>query len=133
MSVDERDENYGVASRHGAMSLRVFGSVARGDVRSDSDIDLLVALAEGRSLLDLIGIEQDLEDPGAQRRPALEPVDPVDHREPGVLDDLLGDRTAGHVGQRHPHQRRAELVDERRERRLVTGAQRLDQRRVLGP
>ena len=67
MSVDEllsahRDEIYGVASQHGATSLRLFGSAARGESRSDSDIDLLVTLAEGRSLLDLIGIEQDLED-----------------------------------------------------------------------
>ena len=58
---------------------------------------------------------------------------PLITAEPGVLDDLLGDRAAGHVGQRQPHQRRAELVDERRERRLVAGAQRLDQLGVLGP
>ena len=58
MSVDERDEIYGVASRHGTM--RLFGSAARGDTRSDSDIDLLVI--EGRSLLDLIGTKQDRED-----------------------------------------------------------------------
>lgn len=51
-----------VASRHGARSVRVFGSTARGDARDDSDVDLLVELEPGRSLLDLIAIKQDLED-----------------------------------------------------------------------
>lgn len=39
-----------------------FGSFARGDNRPDSDIDLLVDLGAKKSLLDLIGLEQDLED-----------------------------------------------------------------------
>lgn len=39
-----------------------FGSFARGDNRPDSDIDLLVDLEPKKSLLDLIGLEQDLED-----------------------------------------------------------------------
>jgi uncharacterized protein len=38
----------------------VFGSIARGDDRVDSDIDLLVEVEPGRSLLDVIGLEQDL-------------------------------------------------------------------------
>jgi hypothetical protein len=41
------------ASEHGARNLRVFGSVARGDDRPDSDVDLLVDLDAGRGLLDL--------------------------------------------------------------------------------
>lgn len=51
-----------IAYRHGARAVRVFGSVARGEARDDSDIDLLVDLEPGRSLLDLIAIKQDLED-----------------------------------------------------------------------
>jgi len=39
-----------VAESHGATNLRVFGSVARGEDRSDSDIDLLVDLAPADSL-----------------------------------------------------------------------------------
>jgi predicted nucleotidyltransferase len=39
----------------------VFGSVARGDDHQSSDIDLLVDMESGRSLLDLVGLEQDLE------------------------------------------------------------------------
>jgi uncharacterized protein len=51
-----------IAARHGGRSVRIFGSVARGEARDDSDIDLLVDLEPGRSLLDLIAIKQDLED-----------------------------------------------------------------------
>ncbi len=49
------------AARHGARNVRVFGSVARGDDRKDSDIDLLVEMADDRSLLDLVALEQELE------------------------------------------------------------------------
>jgi uncharacterized protein len=51
-----------VARAHGAMTVRVFGSRARGDAGPESDLDLLVALEPGRSLLDLVAIKQDLED-----------------------------------------------------------------------
>ena len=50
-----------VARSHGAQSVRVFGSRARGDAGPESDLDLLVGLEPGRSLLDLIAIKQDLE------------------------------------------------------------------------
>lgn len=51
-----------VAQAHGAMSVRVFGSRARGDAGPESDLDLLVTLEPGRGLLDLVAIKQDLED-----------------------------------------------------------------------
>lgn len=51
-----------VAMKHGASNIRVFGSVARGEANEQSDIDLLVDLEPGRSLLDHIGLMQDLED-----------------------------------------------------------------------
>ncbi len=41
--------------RHGARNLRVFGSIARGQERSESDVDLLVDLEPGRTLVDLAG------------------------------------------------------------------------------
>jgi len=40
-----------IAARHGARKVRVFGSVARGTARPSSDIDFLVKMEEGRSLL----------------------------------------------------------------------------------
>ena len=57
-----RAEILELALRHGAKDVRVFGSLARGEGREDSDLDLLVTLGEGRSLLDLVGLKQDLED-----------------------------------------------------------------------
>jgi predicted nucleotidyltransferase len=44
-------------------NVRVFGAIARGDDRPDSDVDLLVHVEPGRSLLDVIALEQDLEAP----------------------------------------------------------------------
>lgn len=57
----KRDEIQRVAASHGAVRLRVFGSVARGETRPDSDVDLLVNLEPGRDLLDLVAIKQDLQ------------------------------------------------------------------------
>jgi predicted nucleotidyltransferase len=49
-----------VANQFGARNVRVFGSVARGEAGPRSDLDLLVKFEPGRSLLDLIAIQQDL-------------------------------------------------------------------------
>jgi len=49
-----------VAARHGAYNVRVFGSVARGEADRDSDVDFLVDLEPGRTLLDLGGLLMDL-------------------------------------------------------------------------
>jgi predicted nucleotidyltransferase len=51
-----------VAARRGASNIRVFGSVARGDADSTSDVDLLVDLDPDRSLFDLGGLLMDLAD-----------------------------------------------------------------------
>ena len=50
-----------IAARHGARKVRVFGSVARGPARPSSDIDFLVEMEEGRSLLDHAALILDLE------------------------------------------------------------------------
>lgn len=49
-----------LAERHGASSIRVFGSVARGDNQETSDVDFLVEFERGRTLFDLIGLRLDL-------------------------------------------------------------------------
>lgn len=51
-----------LARVHGARSVRLFGSAARGEERPESDIDFLIELEPDRSLLDLIGLENDLAD-----------------------------------------------------------------------
>ena len=51
-----------LAERCGAHSLRVFGSVARGEANEYSDLDLLVAWEPGRSLLDHAGLVEDLQE-----------------------------------------------------------------------
>jgi predicted nucleotidyltransferase len=56
-----RDQIVDLAQRRGAHNIRVFGSVARGDQRLDSDVDFLVDFEPGRSLLDLTGLWLDLE------------------------------------------------------------------------
>jgi predicted nucleotidyltransferase len=55
-----RKEILQIAARNGAINVRVFGSVARGENRPDSDIDFLVNLEAGRSLLDLARLLREL-------------------------------------------------------------------------
>lgn len=59
---DRRDEILRIAERRGAHRVRVFGSVARGDATEGSDLDLLVDWDPGRSLLDHVGLVQDLQE-----------------------------------------------------------------------
>lgn len=55
-----RDEILLIAANHWADNVRVFGSVARGEDDAESDIDLVVDMQPGRSLLDLGGLWWDL-------------------------------------------------------------------------
>ena len=57
----KRDEVLEIARQHGARHVRIFGSVARGDAGPLSDIDFLVEMEPGRSLLDLGGLVTDLQ------------------------------------------------------------------------
>ena len=56
-----RDRVLAIGQRRGARNIRVFGSVARGEAESRSDVDFLVDFELGRSLLDLTGLWLDLE------------------------------------------------------------------------
>jgi len=60
--ITHRQEILDIAARNGARNVRVFGSVARGDADAMSDIDFLVDMEPGRSLLDLGGLLMDLRD-----------------------------------------------------------------------
>lgn len=51
-----------LARQHGATRVRLFGSMARGDAGTESDVDLLVDLEQGRTLLDLGALLMDLQD-----------------------------------------------------------------------
>jgi predicted nucleotidyltransferase len=71
-----------VATDHGYRHLAVFGSVARGDARQDSDIDLLVEAPDGVSSFDFVRFQQLIEQILGR------PVDLVDY---GGLDRRLDD------------------------------------------
>jgi predicted nucleotidyltransferase len=58
----QREHLLGIAEKHGARNVRVFGSVARGEARPDSDVDFVVELEAGRNMLDLSGLILDLQD-----------------------------------------------------------------------
>jgi predicted nucleotidyltransferase len=62
ISQEQRQKILQIAASHGARDVRIFGSMARGEARPDSDLDLLVKLDPGQSLLDIIALKQDLED-----------------------------------------------------------------------
>ncbi len=53
-----------ILKKHGAKEIKIFGSYARGEAREDSDLDVIVEFSEGerKSLLQLVGIEQELEE-----------------------------------------------------------------------
>ena len=59
---NKRQDILRIAAEYGVQDIRVFGSVARGQSSADSDLDVLVKLNPGYSLLDLIAIKQDMED-----------------------------------------------------------------------
>ena len=59
---ERREEILAVAERHGASNVRVFGSVARGEARPESDVDLLVDFSPRAGLMDQVALLQELED-----------------------------------------------------------------------
>lgn len=57
----KRAEILRIAAQHGARNVRIFGSVARGEAKPESDVDFLVELEPGRSLLDHAALLLELE------------------------------------------------------------------------
>ena len=58
---DKRNAVLAIALKHGAKNVRVFGSLARGEAGAQSDVDMLVKMEKGRSLLDLVALDDELE------------------------------------------------------------------------
>jgi len=58
--LERRAEILRLARQRGARSVRIFGSVARGAAGPDSDVDFLVEMEPGRTLLDMGGLLMDL-------------------------------------------------------------------------
>jgi uncharacterized protein len=58
---NQKEQILALAAKYGAYNIRIFGSVARGTADDKSDVDFLVELEEGRSLLDLGGLLMDLQ------------------------------------------------------------------------
>jgi hypothetical protein len=59
---DKRQAILALAEHYGATHVRVFGSVARGEARPDSDLDLLVEMRAGATIFDLVGLWLDLKE-----------------------------------------------------------------------
>lgn len=57
-----RTDILALALARGASHVRVFGSAARGQDHEGSDVDLLVDLPAGTSLLQVVGLQLDIED-----------------------------------------------------------------------
>jgi uncharacterized protein len=78
-----REEILRIAAKHGASNVRVFGSVARGEAKPDSDVDFLVEIEPKRSLFDYIALMQDLTELLGRK---------VDVAEPDNLHDLIKEK-----------------------------------------
>jgi predicted nucleotidyltransferase len=57
----KRSDILRIAARHGATRVRLFGSVARGEAGEESDVDFLVEMERGRSLMDRAALMLELE------------------------------------------------------------------------
>lgn len=58
---EKREEILRLCAKYGVLDVRIFGSAARGEADEQSDLDLLVTLEPGRTLLDLGGFQYELE------------------------------------------------------------------------
>lgn len=57
----QRDVLLAIAARHGASNVRLFGSVLRHEEQPDSDIDLLIDMAEDRGFRNYLALVEELE------------------------------------------------------------------------
>lgn len=59
---EKRKEILKIAEKRGARNVRIFGSVARGDCGPESDVDFLVELDKGTTLLQHNALVRELQD-----------------------------------------------------------------------
>jgi len=85
--VARREELLAMMRRHGASNPRIFGSVARREDRPDSDVDFLVEMESGRSLLDLISLQHEIESSLGCRVDLLTPRSLNRHIRDRILDE----------------------------------------------
>lgn len=60
--IDEKASILRITGKYGAKSVRLFGSFVKGKATESSDVDILVELHQGRTLLDIVAMKQDIED-----------------------------------------------------------------------
>ena len=72
-----------ILKRYGVKRVGLFGSYVRGEMKEDSDIDILVEIEKNISLLDFVGLKQEIEE--ALRKK-------VDLVEYGTIKPLLKER-----------------------------------------
>lgn len=70
---NQREQILQIAAKYGASNVQLFGSVARQENTSESDVDFLIKLDSQRTLLDQIALIQDLEEPLVCRVDVVEP------------------------------------------------------------
>lgn len=85
----KRQEVLAIAAKHGARNVRIFGSVARGEEDERSDVDFLVEMEPGRSLMDLGGLLADWEDLLGRKVEVVEPEGLHWYVKPRVLQEAV--------------------------------------------
>jgi predicted nucleotidyltransferase len=86
-----RAEILALARQRGITAVRVFGSVARGDERTDSDVDLIVEVEPGRSIFAQAGFQVEVEELLNVPVHTLElPEDPRDPLWASILAEAVG-------------------------------------------
>jgi predicted nucleotidyltransferase len=77
-----------ILKRHGVVRAAVFGSCARGDMKPDSDIDILVEIQQDISLLDFIRIRQEISESLGREVDLVE----YDSVKPRLRDEILNEQ-----------------------------------------
>lgn len=78
-----------VLRKYGVIKASFFGSIARGEVKKTSDIDILVALKEKSDLFDFIGLKQELEEKIGRKVDLVE----ISAIKPKLRDSILRDQS----------------------------------------